>query len=518
MFCSAHSSTTDVDDVSSQRWASRKKANRGDSNKSTMDDASKKKANRGDSNKSTMDDASKKKANRGDSNKSTMDDASKKKVNRGDSNKSTMDDASKKKANRGDSNKSTMDDASKKKVNRGDSNKSTMDDASKKKVNRGDSNKSTMDDASKKKVNRGDSNKSTMDDASKKKVNRGDSNKSTTGDASKKKMNRGNSNKSTIGDASKKKMNRDGSNKSTTDDTSKKKVNRDDSKLSVPICQPKDRITHLRSTCSSYKKKNFSKPKFEIMFANDQYKYVACLPHKAGSTSWKMILLNNSAEQSLPSDFKMNLTQNVHGFTRWEPESYGLRRLSDYNSTSRQRILKNYYKFMVARHPLDRLLSGYMDKTVGNNEHFRALQQMSRLQLQRRGTDMIDFPAFLELLLEVTPNTHWIPAAKICDPCNVKYNKIVKLETLEEDLLDVVPHLGPHNRSIVVHSNKKGSGAATSFYKYLPAYRNIDGNLFKDIMAVGYDKDMELFGYSMSNVSSSPGIDVMCSSNKLKCC
>ena len=143
---------------------------------------------------------------------------------------------------------------------------------------------------------------------------------------------------------------------------------------------------------------------------------------------------------------------------------------------------------------------------------------MRRFQLQRRGTDIVDFPAFLEFLLELRPDTHWRPAALICDPCNVQYDKIVKLETFEEDLLDVIPHLGPHNRSDAVHKNKKGSGAATSFHKHLPAYRNVDHDLFRDIVAIGYDKDMELFGYSMSNRSSSPGIEVMCFSDKLKCC
>ena len=153
-----------------------------------------------------------------------------------------------------------------------------------------------------------------------------------------------------------------------------KKANTGDSSVDKPICQSNERISHLRSMCSEYKKHDFRTQHAEhVMFVNDKYKYVACLPHKAGSSSWKTILLNNSAEKPLPSDFKMEkLRKDTIVKSKWEPENFGIKRLSDYNGNARQRILKDYYKFMVVRHPLDRLLSCYMDKIVGNNDNLKA--------------------------------------------------------------------------------------------------------------------------------------------------
>ena len=306
-----------------------------------------------------------------------------------------------------------------------------------------------------------------------------------------------------------------------TDDTSSQlssseRIIHTDSSPSISVCQPEDRIKHLRSMCSRYKKGDFSPVMHGIMYVSEKYKYLACVPYKAGSSSWKRILLNNSVEKPLPADFHMHLGDRNKV---WEINGIQVKRLSDYNVTTRNRILKDYYKFMVVRHPLDRLVSCYMDKIVGNNKEFlRELTEMRRLQLQRHGNEQVDFRAFLKSILEMNLNGHWTPASVLYDACNVKYDKIAKLETFKEDLVEVVPHLGPYNRANEIHKNLKGSGAAKSFFKYLPAYRNVDENLFKEIMAMGFDKDMELFGYSVSNSSSSSGINVMCSSDKLQCC
>ena len=303
------------------------------------------------------------------------------------------------------------------------------------------------------------------------------------------------------------------------DDTSSQRKELTDSSSSISLCQPEDRITHLRSMCSRYKKRHEKRYKKEgFMYVSEKYKYLACVPHKAGSSSWEAILVNNSVEEPLPADFRVHTSMGGRKKV-WELNGLQVKRLSGYNITTRNRILKDYYKFMVVRHPLDRLLSCYMDKIVGNNKEFLTqITKIRRMQLERYGTEQVDFPSFLEIILEVKLNSHWTPASVLCDPCNVKYDKIVKLETFKEDLVEVLPHLGPYNRAEEIHRNQKGSVAATSFFKYLPAYRNVDENLFKEIMAMGFDRDMELFGYSMSNRSSSPGIKVMCSSDKLKCC
>ena len=115
-------------------------------------------------------------------------------------------------------------------------------------------------------------------------------------------------------------------------------------------------------------------------------------------------------------------------------------------------------------------------------------------------------------------NCHWTSATDICDPCNVEYDKIVKLETQAQDLFDVIPHLGPYNRTNDVYMNRKGAGAGSSSSWRLHACANISEKLLTDVLAQGFDKDMDLCGYSMGNLSDPLGFQVKCASCKLKCC
>jgi len=103
---------------------------------------------------------------------------------------------------------------------------------------------------------------------------------------------------------------------------------------------------------------------------------------------------------------------------------------------------KEYFTFLVVRHPFVRLVSAYRDKLEKLTEynvryHIKDAPRMtSRRVFNSSVADSPTFPEFVEYLIRTPPNLmdkHWAPYTKVCLPCNQTYSAILKLETLEED-------------------------------------------------------------------------------------
>ena len=284
------------------------------------------------------------------------------------------------------------------------------------------------------------------------------------------------------------------------------------------VCRTEDRITNLRKMCKTHNIDTYS-PQFKHVYVrvNHKNKYIVCLPQKAGCTTWKIILANNSSPDPLSAEFNGD---QLHGDGL---EKYGIYSLNDYSPLQQQEILEDpqYYKFMVVRHPLDRLVSAHNDKIIltDNNLAKKRRKEILDLHFKNHGKASNDLQAFIEYILERKSywNRHWAPVAALCDSCNIKYDKIGKLETQNDDLLDVISHLGPYYRMKNVHANHKGSGAAHSFSWNISIFSGVSEELFRRLLHMGFEQDMKLFGYTWSNVSAVRGLDVQCSS-ETNCC
>lgn len=125
--------------------------------------------------------------------------------------------------------------------------------------------------------------------------------------------------------------------------------------------------------------------------------------------------------------------------------------------------------FIIVRHPFERLLSAYRDKLqfalphtfhqkLGNmivrkfrkpisyekndNTHHPSMKNLRSFQqskMKKVGSRWPTFSEFVEFLLfEVSHNAeqldmHWSPVTSFCTPCQVKFDLILKFETLDED-------------------------------------------------------------------------------------
>ena len=120
---------------------------------------------------------------------------------------------------------------------------------------------------------------------------------------------------------------------------------------------------------------------------------------------------------------------------------------------------------------------------------------------------------------ELELDSHFTSAAILCDACSIRYDKVFKLETQALDLTDILPHLGPYGRRQAVHQNaRRTSEPATMFTRNLSTYKDISTKLLEDVLDIGFKYDLQLFGYSWLNVSSTEGLIAKCSSDDAHCC
>ena len=103
--------------------------------------------------------------------------------------------------------------------------------------------------------------------------------------------------------------------------------------------------------------------------------------------------------------------------------------------------LSNYTKFIVVRHPLERLVSAYRDKMRGGDVTFLRRYVPGIIDMLRtNNTDTSMYPTFKEFVqmilanMPISSNPHWTTYFFRCDVCHVKYDYILKVETMEHDM------------------------------------------------------------------------------------
>ncbi|XP_042341684.1 carbohydrate sulfotransferase 12-like [Plectropomus leopardus] len=252
------------------------------------------------------------------------------------------------------------------------------------------------------------------------------------------------------------------------------------------------------------------------LIVDDTHQIIYCYVPKVACTNWKrvMVVLSQSLispssgkpftdPEAVPPDLVHNSSLHLTFAKFWR----------HYGSLSRHLMalkLQHYTKFLFVRDPFVRLISAFRNKFGRPNEDF--YKQFGSVMLRRYGNVSGSLPEraaeafaagikptfqqFITYLLDPETeresifNEHWRQVYRLCHPCQVKYDFIGRLETLETDAEHLLKLLE------VDHLIRFPSGArnrtAASWER--DWFRQIPMAMRRELYKL-YEPDFELFGY-----------------------
>ena len=199
----------------------------------------------------------------------------------------------------------------------------------------------------------------------------------------------------------------------------------------------------------------------------------------------------------------------VHFWTLGKKGDMGLKPLYNYTGERLAIRLKTYLKFPFVGEPLNRLLSAFKDKFIGNRTSLRrsARDKIAKSYWPRdyisNGENVVTFLEFMKYYSHYRMRDHyWRQYEKICHPCLVNYDFIGKLETLSEDGPSLLKVEGICDRVAFppIHQHTRGDEVLKYYSKVPPDDTKQIGELyFSNFAMFGY----EFLGPVKSNVKNS---------------
>ena len=208
--------------------------------------------------------------------------------------------------------------------------------------------------------------------------------------------------------------------------------------------------------------------------------------------------------------------EQIHSIS--EPGKLGLH---TYNEEEILYRLNSYKSFVIVRNPYSRALSCYLDKFTPNSMESLKVRRHIHFKYHNMSSNRVSFDdlkvTFQEYVKylgdpEVTftdprkpyrggPEEHWMAMSELCFPCQMGYDYIGKLETLETDakfilkhfgvpqLLDVIRNIPPHTGHTKPSVTNSSKTAVENYFKQV-SDDDIDGLRWR------YEKDFKIFGYN----------------------
>ncbi|XP_072173983.1 carbohydrate sulfotransferase 11-like [Diadema setosum] len=238
---------------------------------------------------------------------------------------------------------------------------------------------------------------------------------------------------------------------------------------------------HRRAVVDSVCKKYHPNPESDVakhppwnILVDEKYKIMYCYVQKVACTNWKKVFLVLSGQY--------NNTDTIPQFFTNRQGGKMLKSLSDYTESQRRTILRDYTKFMFARHPFSRVLSAYRNKLAPDSTFARAQKWQKRVgqkiikryrpaadraESQNKSQQKYDlsFDEFVKFVINGRKgfkggNKHWRDLHVSCLPCLINYDVIGKMETIAEDARYILTLTGA--KAAVSFPSAQGSSPTNS--------------------------------------------------------
>ncbi|XP_077061040.1 carbohydrate sulfotransferase 12-like [Siphateles boraxobius] len=235
----------------------------------------------------------------------------------------------------------------------------------------------------------------------------------------------------------------------------------------------------IRELCSANSSLNFAEKLIRFdqipnkaldhLIVDDHHGVIYCFVPKVACTNWKrvMIVLSqnlkpaNGAPYLDPLDIPLPV---IHNHTVHKTLNKLWRRYGRFSRPLMHHKLKNYTKFLFVRDPFVRLISAFRNKFAVPDEYFYTEYASTMLQRYANISSPPDsaqeafaadirpsFTHFIQYLLDPLTekenpfNEHWQQMYRLCHPCQIDYDFVGKLETLDDDTKHLLRILGLDN-------------------------------------------------------------------------
>merc|ERR1711997_862648 len=223
------------------------------------------------------------------------------------------------------------------------------------------------------------------------------------------------------------------------------------------------RREHARETCQKLKVQQ------RILYSRMRWavpeRLLYCPVFKAASTSWLLNYFKLSNSSSSPKEGNLH-TKITNLFPPPATSKLG------------KQIYSESVKFIIVRHPFERLVSAYRDKLAGytRNEHYLKMRKVIIKKYRKDKSDRSSIPSFRESVdfvldelkkmergsSNLVIDGHFMPYTRRCIPCAIDYDVIIKFESLEADSQYLIEECHLENKLKVIHENAAPTGVRTA--------------------------------------------------------
>ncbi|KAL0119826.1 hypothetical protein PUN28_007926 [Cardiocondyla obscurior] len=255
-------------------------------------------------------------------------------------------------------------------------------------------------------------------------------------------------------------------------------------------------VTRVCETIDS--KRSHPDATLKNMIIDTEHNVSWCPIYKAASSTWMnyFAVLKGASTDAITDLVRRDLIQ-ISDIVK---QKY--RQNVDFNKTY-EKVSKTK-KFLIVRHPLERLLSAYRDKLehMQNREYYyKRFGRRIVLKYRQPGNATTKLePTFAEFLRFIVSekhfDEHWIPYYRTCEPCIIRYDYILKFETLERDQNFLIQETNLseylHERNYSQNINPMGVTNRKILHEYI---QGISRSLLDEVNKI-YENDYKLFNYS----------------------
>ncbi|CAL4146656.1 unnamed protein product, partial [Meganyctiphanes norvegica] len=242
------------------------------------------------------------------------------------------------------------------------------------------------------------------------------------------------------------------------------------------------------------------------LFADRQHHLTFCPVYKSASTSWLITLLQLNGRWNgvgeLPP-LQLILKRTFSGIYKFDDEA----------------LSESSNRFIIVRHPFERLVSCYRDKfefaKIGyyyrkyGEKMVRSYRVISKFPINNKVDAELPeslkdnpyanpigptFAEFTSFVLDSThEDEHWIPMYKYCSLCRIDYNFILKFENLYSESQTFIDHL-KYTSMLKTRWDNPNEGGNTSGDRTCEYFKQISIDTVKRLIEK-YKNDLLLFQY-----------------------